>query len=370
MHENAGIVREGSAQILAYPGKASKRDRVFYNPHMKSSRDISVTALKAFHETTGRALKIIDPLSATGIRGIRYALECPGIEKIILNDLNPEAVSLIRTNLEMNKVRNHEVHSIDACELLSKYKYIIDFIDIDPFGSPIQFLDSAARAVSNKGFLAATATDTAPLSGTYPRTCKRRYWATSARSDIGHETGIRILVANIARECAKYDKGFIPVLSYSFRHYFRIFGMIKKTRSAAFSAVDSTGYVWICKNCGSRGFAKDACMEVCPSCKAEPTYSGPLWTGNIFDREFIEKMLAHAGESEKNFLETVLAESGKNCLPYDLHEIAKVSGRSAPATRAIIDKLIANGYFAAPSHYSGHHIRTDAQAKKITELLS
>lgn len=366
MHDAPGLVREGSAEIIAYPGKETKKDKVFYNPHMKFNRDISVMALRAFQASAARTLKIIDPLSATGIRGIRYALECEGIDKLILNDLNPEAVRLAKINIERNKIKNAEVYSIDACELLSRYKYILDFVDLDPFGSPMPFLDSAARAVSNKGFLAATATDTAPLAGTYPRTCKRRYWASSLRCDIGHEIGLRILVAAIARECAKYDKGFIPVISISMRHYFRVFGTIRKTKGAASSAADATGYIWLCKKCGSRGFIKDTCMKICPSCGAQAAYAGPLWAGNISGREFLEKMIALAtDEKERRFLETLHLESEKNALPYDLHELAKASGKSAPRTASVIEKLKHEGFFASPSSYSGHHIRTDAGAEKI-----
>jgi len=159
-------VQEGLAEVFIYPGRGSKKDRVFYNPHMKFNRDVSVTVLKTFQKTCGRTLTVMDALSATGIRGIRYSLECCGIKSVILNDLNPDAFILIKKNIKKNKVENAEVFRVDACELMSRYKYLIDFVDIDPFGSPISFIDAGARAVSNKGFLAVTAKDTTPLSGT------------------------------------------------------------------------------------------------------------------------------------------------------------------------------------------------------------
>ena len=50
-----------------------------------------------------------------------------------------------------------------------------DYIEIDPFGSPTDFLESSIVRLSRRGILAVTATDTAPLCGTYPNTCKRKY---------------------------------------------------------------------------------------------------------------------------------------------------------------------------------------------------
>jgi tRNA (guanine26-N2/guanine27-N2)-dimethyltransferase len=46
----------------------------------------------------------LEALSATGLRSIRYALEIPGIHKIIANDINPAAVELIKRNITHNKV--------------------------------------------------------------------------------------------------------------------------------------------------------------------------------------------------------------------------------------------------------------------------
>lgn len=47
---------------------------------------------------------ILEALSATGLRSIRYAKEIPGVRKIIANDLSRKAVESIRGNIEMNSV--------------------------------------------------------------------------------------------------------------------------------------------------------------------------------------------------------------------------------------------------------------------------
>ena len=69
----------------------------------------------------------------------------------------------------------HKVSTIVSSDGKIKVKDI-DYIDIDPFGSPNPFLDSA---IANKKYvyLAITSTDTSGLAGSYKNACLRKYWA-------------------------------------------------------------------------------------------------------------------------------------------------------------------------------------------------
>lgn len=49
-------------------------------------------------------MTILEALSATGLRSIRYAKEVPGVKKIIANDLSSAAVETIQKNIEHNEV--------------------------------------------------------------------------------------------------------------------------------------------------------------------------------------------------------------------------------------------------------------------------
>ena len=49
-------------------------------------------------------MKILEALSATGLRSIRYAKEIPNIESIIANDIEENAVKAIRQNLRDNNI--------------------------------------------------------------------------------------------------------------------------------------------------------------------------------------------------------------------------------------------------------------------------
>ena len=51
-----------------------------------------------------KKVRILEALSATGLRSIRYAKEVDGVDEIIANDLMSEAVEMIKRNVELNGV--------------------------------------------------------------------------------------------------------------------------------------------------------------------------------------------------------------------------------------------------------------------------
>lgn len=51
-------------------------------------------------------VSILEALSATGLRSIRYAKEIPNVTKIIANDLSEQAVETIKANIVHNQVEN------------------------------------------------------------------------------------------------------------------------------------------------------------------------------------------------------------------------------------------------------------------------
>lgn len=69
-----------------------------------------------------------------------------------------------------------------------------DAIDLDPYGCPTTFLDSAVQCVTDGGLLMITATDMAVLAGNSPETCYLKYGAISLRTKACHEMALRILL--------------------------------------------------------------------------------------------------------------------------------------------------------------------------------
>lgn len=57
-------------------------------------------------------MRVLEALSATGLRSIRYAKEVPGIKQIVANDFNSAAVKSIKENIKLNGVE----HLVTASE--------------------------------------------------------------------------------------------------------------------------------------------------------------------------------------------------------------------------------------------------------------
>lgn len=62
-----------------------------------------------------------------------------------------------------------------------------DAIDLDPYGCPSVFLDSAVQTIKEGGLLLITATDMAVLAGNSPESCYSKYGAISLRMKACHE---------------------------------------------------------------------------------------------------------------------------------------------------------------------------------------
>ena len=90
----------------------SKSMLVFYNKKMILNRDISSLAINAYHKLYGQDLVVIDSMAGSGVSSIRILLECQGIKKIYINDLNPVGLDLARKSLELNNIDKNEVEII------------------------------------------------------------------------------------------------------------------------------------------------------------------------------------------------------------------------------------------------------------------
>src|SRR5207247_724867 len=75
--------------------------QVFYNPAMALNRDLS-SLLVGSRAQDG--WHVLDGLAASGVRGIRYALESDARLQVEANDWNPVAARLIEDNAERNEV--------------------------------------------------------------------------------------------------------------------------------------------------------------------------------------------------------------------------------------------------------------------------
>jgi tRNA (guanine26-N2/guanine27-N2)-dimethyltransferase len=359
--------------------KVSAKAPVFYNSVMELNRDLSVVAVTAFRRDTDHDINICDAFGGTGIRGIRYAKEIDGIESAYISDLNPLAVQFAEDNIKANELDNVKVCKMDANIMLRKWKGKFDVVDIDPFGTPSPFVESAVASIRAGGILCVTATDTSSLCGTYTNPCIRKYGAKPLKTEYCHENGIRILAGFIARTISKYKKYVDVKFSHSTEHYMRIYATVGKGAKNSDESLKNLGYIAHCDNCLNRivihGIAPKIPSE-CPICGGEFNIAGPLWCGPIVDQDFTGKMLEVLPQIKINrekealkLLNTCYGEANAPVTYYELHKICKNLKVSAPPILDVMKVLKDSGYFVSRTHFDPTGIKTDAPIETIKKIV-
>lgn len=344
---------------------------VFYNEDMIVNRDISVASLAEYQERSGEELKVCDALSASGVRGLRYLNEVDGLEEVLINDIKPEAVENIQKNLELNGLGERAaVTQKDANLLLTENFRSLDYVDIDPFGSPTLYLDSTARSLRHESAAGFTATDLGPLYGSYPKVCERRYSSRPLKVEFGHELGIRILIKETFRAFSRYDRAFEPVLAWHEQHYSRVFGTVEESKKQCNRMLDDIGYLSFCRECRWRAYED---VEQCSACGGTVEKAGPLWTGKLADDEFaggVRERLDSQGYTEaEQLIEKLQKEADISTPFYESHEIASSIGVQAPERKKLLEAVRERGFRASQTHFSPQGFRTDAPIEEIREAI-
>jgi tRNA (guanine26-N2/guanine27-N2)-dimethyltransferase len=387
------IVTEGIVKVLVPKLKAfvkspseyaPSKAPVFYNPIMELNRDLAVLAMQVHHKTTRCQISVCEPLSGCGIRGVRFAMEVDGVQKVLMGDINKRASKLANYNVRMNGLSQRvTVKNEDANHLLANYaapRKRFDIIDIDPFGSPVPYLDSAIRALRNNGLIALTATDMAPLCGVHPKACTRKYGGKPLRTEYCHELAVRLLAGCLATTAAKHDVGVKVVFSHSSNHYVRVYATVEYGAKKADESIKNMGYILHCFSCLHRETAKEPLFLEhsgrCSECNSSLSVAGPLWLGKIFDKRFSELMEGVAkkrnlrlGRKIEKTLTLIKNEAEAPITYYVSDKLCDRLNLPAPPLSKVVEALRIAGFQAYATHFNSKGIRTDASAVKVKELM-
>ncbi|KAI0206441.1 N2,N2-dimethylguanosine tRNA methyltransferase [Astrocystis sublimbata] len=283
---------------------------------------------------------ILDALSATGLRALRYAQELPFVTSVTANDLTPSAVDAIRRNAEHNGVeskviatqgdaRAHMYHIVadeatrdhDRTKFGKKSKIKsnrYNVIDLDPYGTAAPFLDAAVNAVRDDGgLLCVTCTDSGVwASNGYPEKAYSLYGGIPIKGSYSHEVGLRLVLHALAKSAAINGLAIKPLLSLSIDYYLRIFVKIQKSPAQVKFLAGKTMNVYNCDNgCGAwniqllarnkkvlnksgngayykHGLAMASTPGPnCSHCDSKMHLAGPMYAGPLHSPEFIKKIL-------------------------------------------------------------------------------
>jgi tRNA (guanine26-N2/guanine27-N2)-dimethyltransferase len=387
------IIGEGKVRVLVPKLKAfaklpseyaPSKAPVFYNPVMELNRDIAVIALQAYQRMVNREITICEPLTACGLRGIRFASEVARVRKVVMGDINDRAFRLAEHNATMNRLTEKvKVKNEEANFLLDSYSAPhtrFDVVDIDPFGSPVHFLDSAIRALRDGGLLALTATDMAPLCGVHPKACIRKYGGKPLRTEYCHELAVRLLAGCLATTAARHDISIRVVFSHRAEHYIRLYATIKYGAKSADEALTNMGYILHCFKCFHRESVKGLFAatrpEKCVECDSRLTVGGPLWLGELSNVEFLELMEEEVDrktfknrERIRKMLLLMRTEVNGPISYYVVDKLCDSLNLPVPSVKKVVETLRKNGFQASLTHFNPRGIRSDVPASRIRGML-
>jgi tRNA (guanine26-N2/guanine27-N2)-dimethyltransferase len=276
---------------------------------------------------------ILDALSATGLRALRYSQEIPFTTLVTANDLLPDATKTIKMNMKHNKLED-KIEAVTGNALTHMYsvahgeskegnnpakprtKY--DVIDLDPYGTAAPFLDAAVQSVrEDGGLLCVTCTDAGVwASNGYPEKAYSLYGGIPIKGMHSHEGGLRLILHAIASSAARYGLAMEPLLSLSIDFYARVFVRIHKSPADVKFLAGKTMVVYNCDNgCGAwttQMLAKNKLApnksgkgyfwkhvfgiaptvgENCSHCGMKTHMAGPMYAGPLHSPKFIKKIL-------------------------------------------------------------------------------
>ncbi len=376
MNEEITEIVEGSTKLLVPKGsmteKVPPKEPAFFNPRASLNRDLSIIACSAFWDDFEFPKVFFDGLSGLGARGLRVANEVKGVEKVIINDVNSNALEIALKSSEINNLKNFEISEDETCRFLSshsKKNSRASIVDIDPFGSPSRYIDCAIRATMHGGMLALTATDLQVLHGLFNKAAKRRYYGTPIKTEFSNEIAIRLIIGCVSFVAGRLDISFKPLFIDHDMHYYRTYLKILNTPEQE----ENIGYIMFCRNCKDR--YSDISKQVkCRKCGEETEIAGPLWIGKLFEKEFVTKMKdvrknLVVNKRCERILDRAESEAELPATYYTLDEIASKMNSAPLKLSDAVDRLSSNGFKASMTSLNPSGFRTNCEIDKIIQIF-
>ncbi|MBZ3872787.1 TRMT1-like protein [Sciurus carolinensis] len=344
------ILKEADTDVQVCPNYSiPQKTDSYFNPKMKLNRQLIFCTLAALAEER-KPLECLDAFGATGIMGLQWAKHLGNAVKVTINDLNENSVTLIQENCHLNKLKvvvdnkekkegddileegeenlgNIKVTKMDANVLMHLRSF--DFIHLDPFGTSVNYLDSAFRNIRNLGIVSVTSTDISSLYAKAQHVARRHYGCNIVRTEYYKELAARIVVAAVARAAARCNKGIEVLFAVALEHFVLVVVRVVRGPTSADETAKKIQYLIHCQWCEERIFQKDGNMvEENPyrqlPCNCHGSMPGktaielgPLWSSSLFNTGFLKRMLFeslhHGLEDIQTLIKTLIFES--ECTP-------------------------------------------------------
>ncbi|KAJ5709822.1 hypothetical protein N7493_009414 [Penicillium malachiteum] len=284
-------------------------------------------------ETPAPVFSVLDALSATGLRALRYASELPMVTKVVANDLSSSAIASMKTNVEYNKLEGRIQPNLgDARAYMYGVPQVekFDVIDLDPYGTAAPFLDAAVQGVKDGGLLCVTCTDASIWASTgYSEKSFALYGGIPIKGHYSHEGGLRLILNSLAMSASKYGAAIEPLLSLSIDFYARVFVRVHRSPAQVKFLASNSMLVYNCDaGCGSWSTQPLAALKNRQDRKGNPVYhfglaqgpmtsshcehcgfkthiAGPMWAGPLHNPHFVQKILALLPKLDTDTYQTI-----------------------------------------------------------------
>ncbi|KAL8199399.1 hypothetical protein R6Q57_012967 [Mikania cordata] len=443
------IIKEGEAEILMH-----KKNEVFYNKAQVNNRDMSIAVLRTFiskrkeeHETLmskrkNKASNLSEDHATDGcsngecetIKEIHEGEPCsngeephkpidgrgqwqlnpPRVLEFLMNYICEKygvffafdiycfyaaSVEACRRNIKFNgSVASAKVESnlADARVYMLTHPKEFDVVDLDPYGSPSVFLDSAVQSIADGGLLMCTATDMAVLCGSNGEVCYSKYGSYPLRGKYCHEMALRIVLACIESHANRYKRYIVPVLSVQMDFYVRVFVRVYTSASAMKNTPLKLSYVYQCVGCDSfhlqpigRTVSKNTSVrylpgfgpvvpQECSDCGKKYNMGGPIWSDPIHDQDWVASILADVKAMKHRYpafgrisavLTTISEELPDVPLFLSLHNLCGTLKCTSPSAVIFRSAVINAGYRISGTHVNPLGLKSDAPMNVIWDIM-
>ena len=294
---------------------------------------------KDMSSASTKPIRILDALSASGLRALRYAKEVPHTTSVVANDLFQSATASIKLNVAHNGLASRiTTTTSDAIEHLhtvmsranGRMPEPYHVIDLDPYGTAAPFLDAAVHAIADGGLLCITCTDAGIFASVgYLEKTFSQYGGLPLKGPHAHEAGLRLILHAIATSAGRCGIAIEPLLSLSIDFYARVFVRVHKSSAEVKFLASKTMVVYQCDSgCGSwstqylaQARGKEArngetfykftsalgpsAGKECEHCGFKTHLAGPMWGGALHNKFFVQRILDMLPDLDREVYQTV-----------------------------------------------------------------
>uniref|UniRef100_A0A146LPU8 TRMT1-like protein n=2 Tax=Lygus hesperus TaxID=30085 RepID=A0A146LPU8_LYGHE len=396
-------VQENGVEFLANESSVCQRkSAIYYNKEYAFNRSLVVAILEEYVKSglsKCMPVRCLDLLGGPGVNGLLWRKRLAELVEVIVNAQGSEEI--VKENFNRNELQG-TVYAKDPCVILHERGY--NFVYIDCTIEASIYFDAVFRNVARNGVVIITTKDDSSLHGGTYDVALRRYGGRIVRTHYANELGIRLFLASLARSAARYSKAIKVLCCTVYKSSFTVAVMAQKGPENANKCLGLLRNLKHCMVCEERkfyppneGFPTDG-KNVRLNCKCASDAPGetalelgPLWSGNIFDSEFLESTINNnrSDDCKVNFTLTCMLEEARcpskvdsevggkrlkldfSSMPpfyYNLHkhhpEIAHVAKLSK-----VVDRLQLLGYRASKTHFDPLAVRTNAPLNILFQVM-